>query len=131
MFEKKLTDTMFEAGIHIRKSRLNYASLIEVKQLNRYQIVQLTDILYNTEVRKPSDYANPGYTCYSPRNAFIFYDRGGKIFEYLEICLECKHYRSLSDRISVGTDCNQKYDLLNRLLIDVGIKYGTTRSDRA
>lgn len=122
---KNLPDSIFKAGIPLRKSRLNYASLIEIKQLNREQIGKLTNILYNTAFRKPKTFPDPGYTCYNPRNAFIFYDRNGKIFEYLEVCLECKHYRSLTDRISVGTGCNQKFDLLKGFLVDVGIKYGT------
>jgi hypothetical protein len=57
--------------------------------------------------------------------AFIFYDHNGKIFEYLEVCFECERYESLTDRISVGTNCNQKFDLLKKLAIDAGIKYGT------
>jgi len=128
LLNKNTSGIKYESELHIENNQLNYSSLIEIMQLNRKQISKLTNILYNTRVRKPSDYADPGYKCYFPRNAFIFYDRNGKVFEYLEVCFECKHYQSLSNRVSVGTNCNQKYDLLKSFLIDVGIKYGTIQT---
>ena len=124
---KNVSHTVFKSGLHIKNGKLNYSSIIEVKELNYEQIGKLTNIIYNTTVRKPSNYASPGSDCYTPRNALIFYDRNGRIFDYLEICFECMRDESQSHKVTIGTYCNQKYDLLKGLFIDVGIKYGTTR----
>ena len=120
-------DTIFKNELHIKNGKLNYSSIIEIKELNSEQIAKLTNIIYNTRVRKPSNYADPGYKCYNPRNALIFYDRDGKIFDYLEVCFECLQEESQSHKITIGTYCNQKYDLLKSIFIDVGIKYGTSQ----
>lgn len=116
-----------KTGLHIKNGVLNVSSLKEVKTLNTRQINNLTNILYNTTYRRKSVImvADPGGKCFNPRNAILFYDKNGKIFDYLVVCFECQHYESLSDKISVGTYCNQKYDLLKKFFIDAGIKYGT------
>jgi acetyltransferase-like isoleucine patch superfamily enzyme len=124
---KNVTDTIFKAGLHIKNCKLNYSSIIEIKELNSNEICNLTNVIYNTNVHKPSNYSTPGYNCFIPRNALIFYDRNGKIFDYLEVCFECMHYMSESHKITIGTYCNQKYDLLKDLFIDAGIKYGTNQ----
>ena len=124
---KNVPDTAFKAGLHIKNGKLNYSSIIEIKELNYEQIGKLTNVIYNTTVRKPSNYVSPGFDCYTPRNALIFYDRNGRIFDYLEICFECMRDESQSHKVTIGTYCNQKYDLLKGLFIKFGIKYGTTR----
>ena len=124
---KKLNDTVFDTGLHINNSRLNWTSIKEFIVLNSLQVNNLTNIIYNTDF-KVHDVFNStiGGACYNPRNALLFYDKNGNIFDYLEICFECHESKSMSDRIKVGTECTQKYELLRRYFSSLGINYGTT-----
>jgi len=116
----------FEAGLHVSNGVLDYCSIIEAKELTVDQIAKLTSIIYNTRLKKMgSDFAIPGHNCYFPRNALLFFDKNGKIFDYLEICFQCEHYSSLSEKLHIGMLCNQKYDMLKKFLIDVGLEHGT------
>jgi len=123
-------DTGFRSDLHVENGKLSYSSLKEIKTLNQSQISALTNIIYNTAYRKKGTrMPDPGYACFSPRNALLFYDKHGRIYDYLEICFECEKTSSPSDKITVGTDCTQKLDLLKKFLLDVGIKYGTLKTD--
>lgn len=117
-------DTL-KSGLHIKNGRLNYSSLIEVRALSQKQVNDLTNLIYNTNYRKPGLNAADHGACFNPRNALIFYDKNGKVFDYIEICFECLGAESLSDKITVGTLCTQKYALLKKFFIDAGLKYGT------
>jgi hypothetical protein len=99
---------------------------LEVKQLTQKQINNLTNIVYNTDYKVIDVFnAADGSGCFNPRNALIFYDKRGKIFDYMEICFECHDFYSKSGRFEIGTLCNQKYDLLRKFFIAVGVKRGT------
>lgn len=71
---------------------VNKDSLVGITQfkiITAPDINKLTDILYNT-CRK---YVIDGHStlgCYNPRNAILFYDRNDRVFEYIEICFECR-----------------------------------------
>jgi hypothetical protein len=112
-------------GLHFKNDTLDYTSLFEIKRLSAKQINKLTNIMFNTDYRVPNDYAHPGYSCFNPRNALIFYDKNGKVFDYIEICFECDRIESKSHKIYFNSACTQNWDFVKKLLIDVGIKYGT------
>jgi len=112
-------------GLHFDKDTLNYVSLFEMKLLSPKQTNRLTNILYNTDHRVPNNFSSLGYSCFNPRNALIFYDKNGKVFDYLEICFECNKMRSKSGKIFFHSACTQNLDFIKEFLIDVGIKYGT------
>jgi len=112
-------------GLQFKKGTLDTSNLFEVKQLTAKQINRLTDIMYNTDNRIPNDYLDPGRKCFNPRNALIFYDKSGKVFDYLEICFECDMMESKSNRIHFHSECTQRFDLVKKFLINVGFKYGT------
>ena len=112
-------------GLYFDNDTLNHASIFEMKRLTPKQINRLTNILYNTDYRIANNYAHPGHSCFNPRNALIFYDKNGKVFDYLEICFECDQIISKSDRIYFNSACTQKLDLVKKFLVDVGIKFGT------
>lgn len=122
-------ENKYESGLHVENQKLNYSSLIELQELDSKQINKLTNLIFNTRVKKPNNYAYPGLSCYSPRNALVFYDKDGNVFDYLEICFECKHFESKNGKISIGHFCNQKYDLLRQFFIDLGIQYGTDKAN--
>jgi len=120
-------DTL-KSGLHITDGILNPSSLVETIALNKLQISRLTNIIFNATYKCPGiDVTDFGAQCFNPRNALIFYDKNGKVFDYLVICFECLRAESPKGDITVGTLCNQKYDLLKKFFIDAGINYGTIK----
>lgn len=113
-------------GLHVIKDSLDFCNLLEVKILDQIQINRLTNIIYNTDFKKKMGFSQTGgASCYEPRNAFIFFDRQGKVYDYLEICFGCQHYSSKSDKLDIGQLCTQKYEILRRYFKSMGINYGT------
>lgn len=90
--------------------------------LNKTDIKSLTNILYN------HSFSGKKYeeetTCYTPKNAIIFYDDRGFAFEWIEICFKCSQYKKTSSRIQAGDFCIGKYELLNTFFKKHDIKYG-------
>jgi hypothetical protein len=118
-------DTLSKEGLHVKNGELNYASIKEIKVLNKAQINKLTNIIYNTNYKVKDFNVYEKGECFDPRNAIVFFDKDGKVFDYLEICFECLNTESKSNKITVGTLCTQKYEILRKYLISLGIKYGT------
>lgn len=65
-----------------------YSKLTELKSITFSQVDKLTDILYNYGYGG-AVYIGSISLCYFPRNAILFLDKNGKVFEYIEICFEC------------------------------------------
>ena len=107
-----------------------YSKLYELKNLSFSQVDKLTDLLYNYgyRMRLKDDgliYVATSPQCYNPRNAILFLDSAGKVFEFIEICFQCQKTRESSGKINLGVMCNQKLDLLKSFFVRTGIKYGT------
>jgi hypothetical protein len=120
-------------GLLIQKGMLDTASLFEVKQLTPKQIAGLTNMMFNTDIKVHynfDNYADPGVKCFQPRNAFIFIDKNEKVFDYVEICFECRNTESESGRIHIE-NCNQSLEMTKKFLIDLGIKFGTLTTNTA
>jgi len=118
-------------GLVIIKNRLDYSTLLEIRTANDSLIRRLTNIIYNYDYKvtiNDKNVAEPGHSCYNPHNAFIFLDRQGNVIDYLEVCFECENYKSMHDKIFIGDDCNQKYEMLRKCFVDLGIKHGTQPS---
>ena len=122
---KRKIDTTFTVGLHVKNGKLNNSSIKEIRVLNKAQINKLTNIIYNTDYKVNEFNSYLEGECFDPRNALIFIDKYGKIFDYIEICFECRNSESKSGKITIGTICNQKYDLLKKYFLSLGIKYGT------
>ncbi|MCC8407346.1 hypothetical protein LJ707_00270 [Mucilaginibacter sp. UR6-1] len=112
-------------GLFVKNGILDHTTLREEKVLTRSQIDSLTSIFYNYRTKVKHDYAFLGYSCFNPRNALVFIDKKGKVFDYLEICFECKNGRSQSEKFGTGTYCTQKYEILRRYFAGLGFKTGT------
>ena len=107
-----------------------YSKLYELKNLSFSQVDKLTDLLYNYgyRMRLKDDgliYVTTSPQCYNPRNAILFLDSTGKVFEFIEICFQCQKTKESSGKINLGVMCNQKLDLLKNFFVRTGIKYGT------
>jgi len=119
-------------GLFVKNGTLDYSSLFEVRKLTPNQINRLTNLMFNTDTKVHYDhnkYADPGFTCFEPRNALIFFDNKGKVFDYIEICFECERTESNSNKLILGIGCNQELDFAKKFFIDLGIKFGTTSKD--
>lgn len=115
-------------GLVIIKDSLDYSTLIEVKTLNKNQIIRLSNIIFNTDFKKTDGVNLVGRgACFEPRNSFIFLNKKGKVIHHLDICFHCHNYESDTDKLDIGTVCSQKFDMLRRYFINVGVTYGTKR----
>jgi hypothetical protein len=107
-----------------------FSKLFEVKTLTNFQSDSLSDLIFNygfISRYKPKGnvyFISTVLQCYNPRNAILFLDKDRKVFEFIEICFECERTKSSSDRVSIGTECNQKLQLLKSLFKQVGIRFG-------
>ncbi|RZK56820.1 MAG: hypothetical protein EOO87_04505 [Pedobacter sp.] len=104
----------------------------ETITLNDTQIDSLTSILYNI-TSKPNDsfwqIADPGASCYQPRNSILFLNENDRVLDFIEICFECGRTEYSSKRIKRFQNCESKYDILKAFFISTGTKYGTITTD--
>jgi hypothetical protein len=100
----------------------DFERIIQRKSLTLNSISKLSDILYNTCSKyNVSNIIKLG--CYNPRNGILFYNEFGEIYEYLEICFECKQIISKSKNIQDTEDfCTYVYSELNKFFIKNGIE---------
>ncbi|GAA4911392.1 hypothetical protein [Mucilaginibacter defluvii] len=112
-------------GLFVKNGKLDHTALREEKVLTQSQIDSLTSIFYNYRTRVIHNYAFLGHSCFNPRNALVFFDKNGKVFDYLQICFECLQDRSQSEKFGTGAYCNQKYEMLRRYFAELGFKTGT------
>ena len=90
---KTVTNLDYNTGIELPRKNLDSLSLenvVQIKTLTIPQIAKISDILYNTCSRLKTNCSQIVRGCYLPRNAILFFDENNKVFEYLEICFECK-----------------------------------------
>jgi hypothetical protein len=117
-------------GLIFHSDTLDMSNLIEIKQLTPEEINRLTNIVFNTRVRIPNYNPDPGRKCFEPRNALVFYNKEGKVFDYIEICFECMMYQSKSGKLFLtAAYCNQQFDLIKKFLLELGIQFGTVTTD--
>jgi hypothetical protein len=95
----------------------------EMHELSGSQIDSLTDILFNIAYKGQTS-SLPIAMCFIPRNAIIFQDMEGKVFDYIQICFECQEIRASSAKIGIGDFCEKKMEALRLLFSQVGMKYG-------
>ena len=108
----------------VYKSRVKTDSLVEVKILSRAGLDSLTDILYNNFYKKAANIAEISL-CFTPRNAILFIDSLGKVYESIGICFHCDRYEASSKQVKTGDDCSEKIVKLRTFFIKQGIKLGT------
>ncbi len=111
-----------------------YSKLKEIRNLTFAQVDKLTDILYNVGYFGKtyiSGVVNIGSMtmCYNPRNAILFLDTNGKIFEFIEICFECRKTKESSPKIYLGEMCEQKLGMIKTFFKTAGISYGVVEND--
>jgi hypothetical protein len=112
---------------------LDLSSVYEHKQLTPSQIKRLTYLTFNTKIRHHFDtdkyIAGPWEALDFPTNALVFYDKKGKVFDYIRMRFDVGLYDSKTNHADVGCKCNQKNELIKQLFIEAGIKFGTITDD--
>jgi hypothetical protein len=106
---------------------ISYDSLIEKRVLNKAEIAQLTDILYNNVAKRHGSIATLNM-CFDPRNAILFIDKTGRLRAYLLICFHCDRYEASSADVDLWDPCNQKVEMIHRFFVAAGIQFGTDRT---
>lgn len=127
-----LVGEYYQASLPRLHDTVCYSKLFEIKTLATSQVNSLTDLICNYGFKftyKPKQkvyFIGSMLQCYNPRNAILFLDEDNKVFEFIEICFECKRIRTSSDSVSLGTNCNQKLLLIKDFFKDAGIQYGVS-----
>lgn len=107
----------------IENGQVDATTLREIITINSAQIDSLTDLLFNIQYGGKF-YSTWETMCYNPRNAILFIDSAGNIFDYIELCFECEDHRLSSRDIKAGDFCNQKYEYLKNFFAANGIRLG-------
>ncbi len=115
-------------NLPVQNDTVCFSKLNEIKTLTLSEIDSLTNIMYNIGFGGTILLIKE-MSCYDPRNAILFVDSSGKIFEFIEICFECRQTVSSSDEIDFGEACNEKFNLIKKQFLQAGIKYGTQEND--
>ena len=102
-------------------------SLIDIKTLKKGQTNQLTDIFYNNYFKGQPNYGI-STQCFIPRNAILFFDKSGRLENYILICFHCNTHRESSKKINLGDECLQKMEKLRQFFVSVGIEFGTDKT---
>jgi hypothetical protein len=114
----------------VKKGVITNKSVLEKCTLKQYQVDSLTSLLYNVNYTPVKNLtmivADPGASCYEPRNGILFLNNVNKVFAYIEICFTCQRRLKSPARINDGKYCSGKYELLDKFFFDAGIKYGTS-----
>ena len=121
--------TVYEYRLPELNGKVDLTKMAETVTLNRTQIDSLTHILFDVGYRGKIKFESLT-GCYNPRNAILFLDSSGNVFEFVEICFECNRNRISSDRINTGEFCSGKYSLLQDFFLKSGIEFGTIREVR-
>ncbi len=100
---------------------LCFSKLDEIKALTLSQIDTLTDIMFNECSRWNISFGDEK-GCYFPRNAILFLDNTGKVFEYMEICFECLGIKLSSAKVKQPDLCNYMYERLQAYFKKLNIK---------
>jgi hypothetical protein len=125
-FDYRPDPHIVEHALPIKDDNVDTSNLNEQTTLSRQGVDSLTYILYNI------GYAGKVSTsemtmCYDPRNAILFFDESGQVFEFMEICFRCHSVRLSSENIKTGQFCTQKYELLKEFFIRNEIEIGTVK----
>jgi hypothetical protein len=113
-----------DEGLPLENDTVCYSKFIEVKQLTLTQIDSSTLLLYNFGFGGPVQFGSTA-TCFNPRNAILFLDTTGKVFDYVEICFECNEMIASSEKIYLGQKCSEKMEMLKTFFKGIGLKHGT------
>lgn len=103
-------------------SKENFNEIKESKTLNLTETLELSKLLFNTCGKFPNDRREVSM-CFFPRNAILFYDGNDKVFDFLEICFECRRMRPLSEKATeINGICNKFYPKLEKYFQNKGLK---------
>lgn len=103
----------------VKHDTLVYADITDDLTLDKNQIKELTDILYNYKGGEGG-----AHGCYIPRHSIIFLDKSDKVIGFIEICFQCEGTRTkFPKRIENIDFCTNKYTLLKTFFQKIGIKH--------
>lgn len=90
--------------------QLNWDIFTDTISINSTNKAKLADILFNYKYTVKGTYDLTS-KCYIPRDAVLFIDKNGILFDYVEMCFECTDYRLMTKKWKFDF-CEGKLDLL-------------------
>ncbi|MET3028555.1 hypothetical protein ABXT06_17890 [Flavobacterium sp. UW10123] len=122
--ETNITNLEYKTPFELPRKNLDSLSLenvAQIKTLTFPQIEKLSDILYNTCSKLNISCSEITRGCYLPRNAILFFDENNKVFDYLEICFECKTKETFGEIENLDLSDNM-YKHLEKYFNALGVK---------
>jgi len=122
----KVEVVTFSNGYYITESKftadsIDYKCFSHIKELNKEEISELTDIIFNIEYTFEKLPKNVRLidqpTCYDPHNAVILTDEKGKHFAFIEVCFGCRGWRIRNFRL--GYNCDLRFSLFEKWFMKV------------
>ncbi|OCX52428.1 hypothetical protein BEL04_13260 [Mucilaginibacter sp. PPCGB 2223] len=129
-------DTIGKLKYPFDGKNVDYSAFMEQVTLTKNQVNKLTDIFYNINIRGTPlppgmlDIADPGASCFNPRNAVLFVDANGNTFAYIEICFECERVELYPEKLKMWEWCDDKWGLVRNYFASAGIRWGVTVLNR-
>lgn len=120
-FLYKPDSMVVEYSLPEKEGKVDLAKMTETITLDKTKIDSLTHILFNVGYRGRI-LTSSVVSCYSPRNAILFIDSTGQVFEFIELCFDCSKFRLSSSKIKTGEFCSQKYDIIKAFFVSQGIE---------
>jgi hypothetical protein len=106
-----------------KDGKVDITQLKEIHTATASECDALTDIFFNYGSKKEITTIEPS-GCYVPRNAILFLNSKGEIFDYLEICFECRLMICPAKTIDFGDNCLGRLEMIKKVFENSGIKYG-------
>jgi len=123
-------DTVGKLKDPFNSKKVDYSAFMEQITLTQSQVTKLTDIFYNIGIRNTPlppgvlETADPGASCFNPRNAILFVNAKGDTFAYIEICFECERFVLYPEKIKMWDWCDDKWTLIRNYFAARGIRWG-------
>jgi hypothetical protein len=121
-FSHRPDTTIVEYSLPETNGTVDLSRMTESVTMDKATIDSLTHILFNVGFRGKT-LTTEVYMCYSPRNAILFIDSEGKVFEFIELCFECHNNRLSSPIVKTGEFCSDKYNIIKDFFMRQGIKF--------
>lgn len=100
------------------------------KFLNQEQVYKLAQLFNNID-----NCFDMSMNCYDPKHLVVFYDKKGKAFTFIEVCLECISSRAIDKKLKKYGICDKNieifYDLLYVLKLKSNPKYYNYLSEKS
>ncbi len=114
----------YEQLLFDKDSLLKTALFTDNIVLQQEQIDSLTNVLFNYNYSPQTQlFEQVQLGCYEPRHAIVFLGKEKKVKYYLELCFQCRAFKSNLPDSTWGNFCSGKYDRIKESFAFAGVSY--------